>query len=77
MRTVVELPDALYEEGSALAAMRGATLADVIRQALERELAGDRCDAPAMAAPVELPVLRSRRPGTLDLSEFNFDDLLA
>jgi len=77
MRTVVELPDALYEEGSALAAMRGATLADLIRQALERELAGGRCDAPATATALELPVLRSRRPGTLDLSDFNFDDLFA
>ncbi len=26
---------------------------------------------------VELPVIRSRRPGTLDLSNFDFDDLLA
>ena len=26
---------------------------------------------------VELPVIRSRRPGTLDLSHFDFDDLLA
>ena len=26
---------------------------------------------------VELPVIRSRQPGTLDLSNFDFDDLLA
>jgi hypothetical protein len=26
---------------------------------------------------VELPVVRSSRPGTLDLSNFDFDDLLA
>jgi hypothetical protein len=26
---------------------------------------------------VELPIIRSRRPGTLDLSRFDFDDLLA
>ena len=26
---------------------------------------------------VELPVIRSSRPGTLDLSNFDFDDLLA
>jgi len=25
----------------------------------------------------ELPVIRSKRPGTLDLSSFDFDDLLA
>ena len=26
---------------------------------------------------IELPVIRSRRPGALDLSNFDFDDLLA
>jgi hypothetical protein len=26
---------------------------------------------------VELPVIPSKRPGTLDLSHFDFDDLLA
>ena len=26
---------------------------------------------------VELPILSSKRPGTLDLSDFDFDDLLA
>jgi hypothetical protein len=36
---------------------------------------GTRC--PNGDREIELPVVRSKRPGTLDLSHFDFDDLLA
>ncbi len=74
MLTTVNLPDSLYLESEALAASRGATVEQLIVEAVEKavhaEGARGYCD-------VELPVIRSKRPGTLDLSGFDFDDLLA
>ncbi len=80
MQTTVEFPDSLYEKSQALAASRGATVEQLIVEAVAKEVqdnpvpgpSGDRGDH-----DVELPVIRSRRPGTLDLSGFDFDDLLA
>jgi hypothetical protein len=79
MQTTINLPDSLYRESQARAASRGATVEQFIVEAVAREIQG----SPGSAAfgsygdrEVELPVVRSRRPGTLDLSHFDFDDLL-
>ena len=75
MRTTVDIPDPLFRETKALAAMRGITIRQFIIEAIER-------------AKVSQPVkesqgkvrrfpsfhLRSRRP--LDLGGFDFGDLL-
>lgn len=79
MQTTVDLPDSLYEKSEALAALRGATVEQFIVDAVAKEVQGN---AEAVASDtlggvhVELPVIRSRRPGILDLSHFDFDDLL-
>jgi hypothetical protein len=78
MQTTVNLPDSLYEKSETLAASRGATVEQFIVEAVKKEVQG----AVGLGASygdreVELPVIRSRQPGTLDLSNFDFDDLLA
>ena len=80
MQTTVNLPDSLYQKSEALAASRGATVEQFIVDAVSKEVQGNlRSDSPSARrdCEVELPVIRSSRPGTLDLSHFDFDDLLA
>jgi hypothetical protein len=80
MQTTVNLPDSLYQKSEELAASRGATVEQFIVEAVKKEVHGNL--GPGIAGPdgdrdVELPVIHSMRPGTLDLSHFDFDDLLA
>ena len=80
MQTTVNLPDPLYHKTEALAASRGSTVEQFIVDAVEKEIQGDA--GPVLSGAiadreVALPVIRSKRPGTLDLSQFDFDDLLA
>lgn len=75
MQTTVNLPDSLYQKSEQLAASRGATVEEFIVEAVKKEVGseppgfGDR--------DIDLPVIHSRRPGALDLSNFDFDDLFA
>jgi hypothetical protein len=77
MQTTVNLPDSLYQKSEQLAASRGATVEQFIVEAVKKEVQGDSRSGTYGDSEVELPVIRSRRPGTLDLSNFDFDDLLA
>jgi len=80
MQTTVNLPDSLYQKSEALAASRGATVEQFIVEAVEKEVqgnAGSGVSGLYGEREVELPVVRSRRPGTMDLANFDFDDLLA
>jgi hypothetical protein len=80
MQTTVNLPDSLYQKSEALAASRGDTVEQFIVEAIKKEVQGNL--GPGTFGcygdrEVELPVIRSSRPGSLDLSHFDFDDLLA
>jgi hypothetical protein len=78
MLTTVNLPDTLFQESEAIAASRGATVEQLIVESVKKYVLAMSLPAqPKPAGSVELPVIRSRRPGTLDLSNFDFDDLLA
>ena len=80
MQTTVNLPDSLYQKSEELAAWRGATVEQFIVEAVRKEVQGNLASSASGSCgeqEVELPVVRSRRPGTLDLSNFDFDDLLA
>jgi hypothetical protein len=80
MQTTVNLPDPLFQKSEALAASRGATVEQFIVEAVMKEVQGNHGSEYSGTngdREVELPVIRSRRPGTLDLSNFDFDDLLA
>jgi hypothetical protein len=80
MQTTVDLPDSLYRRSEELAACRGASIEQFILEAIAKEVRESLDSAghcPADGREIELPVIRSGRPGTLDLSSFDFDDLLA
>lgn len=74
MRTTVDLPDPLFRELKAVAARRGTSLKEVIRKAIEQEI---RAGEGKSGKRVKFPVLSSRQPATLNLTNAEIDDLLA
>ena len=78
MQTTVDLPDPLYRKGVALAASRGATVEEFIIEAVAKAVQGDLRSSASEPGnrEVKLPLIHSKRPGTLDLSNFDFDELL-
>ncbi|HEX4810221.1 MAG TPA: hypothetical protein VH325_14875 [Bryobacteraceae bacterium] len=76
MQTTIQLPDEVYREGERIARAEGFTLEQLIVRTLEREFFQEKSASPARSRVI-LPLIHSKEPGTLDLSNFNFDDLLA
>jgi len=76
MRTTIELPESTYRKGEEAARARGVTIEDFILRAFERELEAETLTA-CSSKRVVLPLLSSKEPGTMDLRDFDFDDLLA
>ena len=74
MRTTVDLPDFLFRRTKAVAALRGSSMKDLIIQAVEREVTGS--SAPSQRKRVKLPIVSSWKGRKLDLTGFDFDDLL-
>jgi len=80
MQTTLNLPDSLYRESETLAAARGTTVEQFIVEAVAKEVQGNfgpMTHASGGDREIELPIIPTNRPGTLDLSDFDFDDLLA
>jgi len=75
MRTSIDIPDELFRRTKAAAAIRGTTMKTMIIQALERDLDGSRKQGkkPPRSSP---PYLHLRSGRKLDLTGFDFDDLL-
>jgi hypothetical protein len=76
MRATVELPESIYRRTEQVARTRGLSVEELISGVLERELGGEIL-TPQPSKYVALPLIHSKNPGTLDLSNFDFDDLLA
>jgi hypothetical protein len=75
MRTTIEIPDTLFRKTKATAALRGSTMKELVVRALEREVEGSVPAKKTATSRVRLPIhLKSGRK--LDLTNFNFDDLL-
>jgi hypothetical protein len=76
MRTTIDLPDELYRAVKARAALEGVSMRDYMTEALRAR----RPDTAAKARPVRrkspFPLIRLKHTKALDLSGFNFDDLL-
>ncbi len=77
MRTTIDLPDSLFRRTKALAASRGSSLKDLIVLAVEREVNAQAALADSSSRRVKLPLFHLRSKRKLDLTDFNFDDLLA
>lgn len=74
MRTTVDLPDTLFRRIKAASAMRGMTLKAFIQAALLRELGRQAPTGPSRR--VQLPLVPSSSPGSLELSNDRVAELL-
>lgn len=78
MRTTIDLPENLFRRTKALAAVRGSSMKDLIVRALEREVNAQGSGAPPSSRKRRpFPVVHLKSGRKLDLSDFDFDDLLA
>jgi hypothetical protein len=77
MRTTLDLPDPLFREIKILAATRGTTMKDFIIEAIEHAKNRPAASAPAPDKARRFPSFNLRSRKTLDLRDFDFDDLLA
>ncbi len=69
----MDLPDPVFRQIKSLAALRGITLREFIMSAVEQAL---RSKPEAEDYEVELPVIPSKRPGTLSLTNAEIEDFL-
>jgi hypothetical protein len=69
VRTTVDLPDPLFRQVKSAAALRGSTLKEFIQEALLQAVASD--------SRVRLPLIRSKEPGALRLTNAEIEDHLA
>jgi hypothetical protein len=76
MRTTVKLPESVYRQSEQAARQSGFSVEQFIVRMLERELAQGSASA-SNSKRVSLPLIVSKHPGTLDLANFDLDDLLA
>lgn len=74
MRTTIDLPDDLFRHVKSKAALRGETLKEFIRAAVEKEIS---TEAPATSHRVKLPLIKSKEPKTLSLTNAEIENLLA
>jgi hypothetical protein len=66
------LPDPLFRELKSIAAMRGTSLKTVIRAAVEEEI---RRTETQTGRRLKFPLLSSKQPKTLNLTNAEIDDL--
>ena len=74
MRTTIDLPDSLFRRAKATAAMRGISMKNLVIAAIERETGPAAPPKPAKNRA--FPLVRLKHTKVLDLTGFNFDDLL-
>ena len=73
MRTTVDIPEPLFRKTKATAALRGSTLRALIVHAIEKEV---DAPSPQPGTRVTFPLVRLRTGKPIDLTGFDFDDLL-
>ena len=73
MRTTVDLPDDLFREAKAAAAHRGISLKTLIGNAIEHEVRHPRL---ALNRRVRLPLVTSKRPGRLCITNAEIEEIL-
>ncbi len=74
MRTTLDLPDSIFRQLKSLAAKRGTTLKQVLRSAVEKEIVA--ATARTEQRRIKIPILKSKEPGSLNLTNAEIEDLL-
>ena len=73
MRTTVDIPDPLYRELKGKAATEGRSVKELILQGVEAELRPNRRKR---GRRVSLPLIRSKRPGSLQLDNAKIYEII-
>ena len=74
MRTTVDIPDQTYRQLKAKAALQGCSVKKLILRGVEAELhSGDHSEP---KREVALPLIKSKRPGWLRLSNKRINEIL-
>ena len=73
MRTTIDIPDEAYRSIKVLAAERGTTVRDLVLQGVELV----RRQPSTAGKRFAVPIVRSKRPGTLHLTNEQIDELTA
>ena len=73
MKTTVDLPDPLFWQIKRLAALKGLTFEEFVEGALRQATAGNRR---GRGRRVALPLVRSKQPGTLRLTNIDIENQL-
>jgi len=72
MRTTVDIPDSMYRQLKSRAAREGSSTRALILKGVREVLKAER---PETGTPVSLPIVRSKRPGTVVLDNAAIYDL--
>ena len=73
MRTTVDVPEPVFRKMKATAALRGVSLKEFPLSAVEHEMTRK---SSAKDYTVRLPLIRSKHPGTLNLTNAEIEDSL-
>ena len=73
MRTTIDIPDAMYRRLKARAANEGGSAKALILRGVEQLLRGDR---PRARRRVVLPLVKSKRPGSVRLDNAKIYDII-
>jgi hypothetical protein len=74
MRTTIDIPDEIYRKLKIKAAVDGQTVREIALRGIERELEeGEKRHVQRL----NLPLIRSSQPGTLELTNEQIDELTA
>jgi len=74
MRTTVDIPDSIYRRLKTAAAHRGCSVKELVLRGVKAELEGGRPARKARA--IKLPIIDSKRPGWLRLTNQQINELL-
>ena len=74
MRTTIDLPERLVRRAKSVAASRGETLRDFFLTAIGKEIPET---PPKNSVRVKLPLIKSKNPGALALTNAEIETLLA
>jgi hypothetical protein len=74
MRTTIDIPDPIYRKLKSKAALRGTSVRELILQGIVSELNSNR--GRELAYRVKLPLITSKKPGSLNLTNAQINALL-
>jgi hypothetical protein len=74
MKTTVDIPDPVYRQLKSKAALQGCSVKKLILRGVEAELNGGKSSK--TVARVTLPLVKSKRPGRLKLSNREINEIL-